>query len=51
MPTAAALASCCAQAFDGRGNNYNLNVESDCGWAVVEGWRKASEMLHGEAQQ
>lgn len=25
-----------SEAFDGRGNDYNLAIESDCGWAVVE---------------
>lgn len=33
-----------SEAFEGRGNDYNLAIEGDCGWAVVEGWRKASEM-------
>lgn len=25
-----------SEAFDGRGNDYNLAIESDCGWAALE---------------
>lgn len=35
------------QSFDGRGNDYNLAIETSCGWAAVEvrrrgwaGWRR-----------
>ncbi|KAL4428117.1 hypothetical protein ABPG75_002206 [Micractinium tetrahymenae] len=33
-----------SEAFDGRGNDYNLAIEGDCGWAAVEGWKKAADM-------
>ncbi|PSC75366.1 Cathepsin Z [Micractinium conductrix] len=33
-----------SEAFDGRGNDYNLALEGDCGWAAVEGWKSAAEL-------
>ncbi|EFN55280.1 hypothetical protein CHLNCDRAFT_35526 [Chlorella variabilis] len=36
-----------SEAFDGRGNDFNLAIETSCGWAVPETWRDASE-LHVE---
>lgn len=31
-------------AFDGRGNDYNLAIESSCGWAVPGGWKSSKEL-------
>ena len=35
-------------AFAGQGNDYNLAIESGCGWAVPAGWKKASELGFGD---
>lgn len=35
---------------DGTGNDYNLAIESGCGWGVPKTWRKASELGFGEMQ-
>ena len=31
-------------AMGGQGSLYNLGIESSCGWAVPEGWRRAKDM-------
>lgn len=31
-------------AMEGRGSDYNLAIESDCGWAVPGGWVRAKEL-------
>jgi cathepsin X len=31
-------------AMDGDGDNYNLGIENECGWAVVKGWVEAKEL-------
>lgn len=35
-------------ALDGRGSDYNLGLEGDCGWAVPAGWRPARELGFGD---
>ena len=37
-------------AMDGRGADYNLGLESDCGWAVPEGWKAAREVGFGDSE-
>ena len=32
-----------SNAFDGNGNDFNLAIETSCGWAVPSGWKHASE--------
>ena len=34
----------------GNGDNYNLAVESTCGWGVPKEWKKASELGFGSMQ-
>lgn len=35
-------------AFDGAGNDYNLAIETSCGWAVPGGWKSARELGFGD---
>lgn len=37
-----------SNAFDGNGDDFNLAIESSCGWAVPDRWKHASEYGFGE---
>ena len=40
-----------SNAMRGAGGDYNLGVESDCGWATLLGWRPAAELGFGSGPE